>query len=103
MLTFRLQDLNAAWKAIHTAEGKLGAKANATATGLLAKARQLATAVPISEKEAGDPSIAGAFRAPKKGEKVAGRQAEFESRWDGLASKNYAEARALAEQALTAK
>jgi ABC-type Fe3+ transport system substrate-binding protein len=103
VLTFRLQDLNAAWKAIHTAESKLGTKANATAKGLLAKARQLASAVPITEKEAGDPSIAGAFRALKKGEKVAGRQAEFESRWDGFASKNYAEARTLAERALTAK
>ena len=59
-------------------------KANGTAQGLLAKARQLATAVPITEKEASDPTIAGAFRELKQGEKVAGRQAEFESRWDSL-------------------
>jgi ABC-type Fe3+ transport system substrate-binding protein len=103
ILTFRLKDLNAAWKAIQTAEAKLGAKANATARGLLTKARQLASAVPITEKESTDPSIAGAFQALKKGQKPAGRQAEFETRWDAAAVKNYAEAKALAEKALTAK
>ncbi len=59
--------------------------------------------MPITEKEASDPAIAGAFQALKTGQKAAGRQAEFESRWDAFASKNYAEARALAEKALTAK
>jgi ABC-type Fe3+ transport system substrate-binding protein len=103
IVTFRLRELNAAWKAIHTAETKLGAKASAAAKGLLSKARQLASAVPITEKESIDPAIAGAFQALKKGQKAAGRQAEFESRWDAAAVKNYAEARAMAEKALTAK
>jgi ABC-type Fe3+ transport system substrate-binding protein len=103
LITFRLKDLNAAWQAIHNAETKLGPRANAEAKRLIAQARSLASAVPITEKEASDPTIAGAFRPLKKGEKVAGRQAEFESRWDAVASKNYAEARALAEKALTAK
>ena len=31
------------------------------------------------------------------------RQAEFEEKWDSFAVKNYAEAKALAEKALTAK
>ena len=103
IVTFRLKDLNAAWKAIHTAETKLGPKASAAAKGLISKARQLATTVPITEKESIDPAIAGAFQALKAGQKAAGRQAEFESRWDAAAVKNYAEARALAEQALTTK
>jgi phosphoglycerate transport regulatory protein PgtC len=103
LVTFRLNDLNAAWKAIHAAEAKVGTGGSAEAKRLIAEARRLATAVPVTEKEASDPSIAGAFRALKKGEKAAGRQAEFESRWDDFAKKNYTEARALAEKALTAK
>jgi phosphoglycerate transport regulatory protein PgtC len=103
IVTFRLKELNAAWKAIQTAEAKLGPKASAAAKDMIAQARKLASTVPISEKEAGDPSIAGAFQVLKAGQKAAGRQAEFESRWDAAALKNYTEARALAEKALTAK
>ncbi|MPZ41384.1 MAG: extracellular solute-binding protein [Rhizobiales bacterium] len=103
VVTFRLKELNAAWKAIQTAEAKLGGKANATAKDLIAQARKLASTVPVTEKEAVDPSIAGAFQAVKKGQKAASRQAEFESRWDAAALKNYTEAKTLAERALTAK
>jgi ABC-type Fe3+ transport system substrate-binding protein len=103
IVTFRLKELNSAWKAIQTAETKLGAKANPAAKDLLTKARQLATAAPITEKESTDPSIAGAFTVLKAGQKPAGRQAEFESRWDAAALKNYTEARTLAERALSAK
>jgi hypothetical protein len=39
----------------------------------------------------------------KPGQKTAGRQAEFEEKWDAFAVKNYAEAKTLAEKALTAK
>lgn len=103
IVTFRLKDLNAAWRAIQTAETKLGGKASPAAKDLIAQARRLASAVPITEKEAIDPSITGAFQALKKGQKPAGRQAEFETRWDAAALKNYTEARTLAERALTAK
>jgi ABC-type Fe3+ transport system substrate-binding protein len=100
LITFRLKELTAAWKAIHEAEAK--AK-SAEARKLIAQARKLATAIPITEKEAGDPSIAGAFRSLKKGQKVAGRQAEFEEKWDAFVLKNYTEAKALAEKALAGK
>jgi phosphoglycerate transport regulatory protein PgtC len=103
IITFRLKDLNGAWRAIQIAEAKVGAKASPAAKKMLADARRLASTVPISEKEAADPAIAGSFRALKKGQKAAGRQAEFENRWDNAAVKNYGEAKALAEKALTAK
>jgi ABC-type Fe3+ transport system substrate-binding protein len=103
LITFRLKELNAAWKAIHDAEAKLGAGANPEARRLLAEARKRASAVPISEKEASDRAIAGAFQEVKLGRQVAGRQAEFEEKWDTFAAKNYAEAKGLAEKALTAK
>jgi phosphoglycerate transport regulatory protein PgtC len=99
LITFRLKELNAAWKAIHDAEKKLGKGGSAEAKKLIGEARRLATAVPITEKEASDKAIAAAFRDLKKGEKAAGRQAEFEEKWDSFAVKNYAEAKALAEKA----
>ncbi len=103
LITFRLKELNAAWKAIHDAESKLGSGASAEAKRLLGEARKLASAVPISEKEATDKAITGAFQEVKPGQKVAGRQAEFEEKWDTFAAKNYAEAKTLAEKALAAK
>jgi ABC-type Fe3+ transport system substrate-binding protein len=103
VVTFRLKELNAAWKAIHETERRLGTGANAAAKGLLAQARKLATTVPLTEKEAADPAIAGAFQALKPGQKPAGRQAEFEAKWDTATVKNFAEAKALAERALTAR
>jgi ABC-type Fe3+ transport system substrate-binding protein len=103
LITFRLKELNAAWKAVHDAENKLGTGGNAEAKRLIAEARKLATAVPITEKEASDKAISGSFQEVKPGQKVAGRQAEFEEKWDSFVVKNYAEAKALAEKAQTAK
>jgi len=103
LITFRLKELNAAWKAIHDGETKLGANAGAEAKRLIAEARKLATAVPVNEKEASDKAITAAFQELKPGQAAAGRQAEFEAKWDAFASKNYAEAKALAEKALAAK
>jgi ABC-type Fe3+ transport system substrate-binding protein len=103
IVTFRLKELNAAWKAIHEAEKKLGSGASAEAKRLLGEARKLATAIPVTEKEASDPAIAGSFHEVKKDKPVAARQAEFEQKWDAFASKNYADAQAMAEKALTAK
>ena len=103
LVTFRLKELNAAWKAIHDTEKKLGTGANAAAKKMLAEARKLATSVPITDKEASDTAIAGSFQQVKKGQKVAGRQAEFEEKWDSFAVKNYAEAKSLAEKAASAK
>jgi iron(III) transport system substrate-binding protein len=122
VVTFRLKELNAAWKAIHDAEKKhevamAGYKQAGDAAGrgvsvvyemtepvrLILAARGLASSVPITEKEAADPAIAGAFQEVKPGQKAAGRQAEFEARWDAAVVKSYADAKSLAERALTAR
>ena len=103
VITFRLKELNGAWKAIHDSEKKLGAKASPAAKKMLADARKLASAVPISGKEASDPAVMNSFHKLKEGEKAAGRQAEFEEKWDAAALKNYGEAKSLAEKALSAK
>jgi phosphoglycerate transport regulatory protein PgtC len=122
VVTFRLKELNAAWKAIHDAEKKheaamAGYKRAVYAAGrgvsvdyqmtepvrLILQARGLAGSVPITEKESGDPAIAGAFQEVKPGQKAAGRQAEFEAKWDAAVVKSYADAKSLAERALTAR
>jgi len=99
LITFRLKELNAAWKTIHDAEAKLGTNASDAAKRLIGDARRLASSVPVRESEAADKSIAGSFQEVKPGQKVAGRQAEFEEKWDSFAVKNYAEAKAFAEKA----
>src|SRR5215208_32081 len=52
LVTFRLKELNAAWKAIHDAEQKLRTGGSIEGKRLVAEARKLATSVPITEKEA---------------------------------------------------
>ena len=103
LITFRLKELNAAWKAIHDAETKLGTGASPEQKRLIADARKLATAMPVSEQEASDKAITASFQEVKAGQKAAGRQAEFEAKWDAFASKNYADAKATADKALAAK
>src|SRR5215212_6182953 len=57
LITFRLKELNAVWKTIQDAEKKLRAGARPEAKRLLAEARKLATAIPVTEQEASDPAI----------------------------------------------
>jgi phosphoglycerate transport regulatory protein PgtC len=103
LITFRLKELNAAWKAIHDAEAKLGQGASREARILLSEARKLATSIPITEKGAIDPAISGAFQEARKDRPVAGRQAEFESKWDSFATANYEGAKERVARALAAK
>ncbi len=103
LITFRLRELNAAWKAIHDAASSVGPNGSPEATRLLGEARVLASSVPITENEASDEAMAASFRELEPGQKAAGRQAEFEEKWDSYALKSYAEAKALAEKAASAR
>jgi hypothetical protein len=78
-------------------------KASRRRQGFAGAGAQARIGGPITEKESTDPAITGAFQPVKEARRAAGRQAEFESRWDAAALKNYTEARQLAERALTAK
>jgi ABC-type Fe3+ transport system substrate-binding protein len=102
LITFRLKELNEAWKAIHAAEAAIAKKSTPEAQRLLGEARQKATAMPVAEKEANDPSVAGAFQPRQKDKPVPVRQAEYEEQWDNFAKRSYAEAKSLAEQAARA-
>lgn len=103
LITFRLNELKEAWKAIHAAEAQLAQRDNAEARRLVAEARAKATAVPITEAQSLDPQIAGAFQPTRPDRPAGARQAQIEEQWDTFARTNYAEAKRLAEQALRAR
>lgn len=97
LVTFQLDNLKAATKALHEAETALAKKDNPQARALVKEARDLMAAMPITEAQAASPEIAGAFTGAK--EKGA-RQAELEQQWASFAKSRYQEAQSKAEQAL---
>ncbi|WP_142846800.1 ABC transporter substrate-binding protein [Telmatospirillum sp. J64-1] len=96
LVTFQLAELKTATQAIQRAEIALEKKDNAEARALVEEARALIAAMPITEAQASDPSIAGAFG----GGGGEARQAELEQGWASFARTNYGNARQKAEQAL---
>nr|MBC8159476.1 ABC transporter substrate-binding protein [Alphaproteobacteria bacterium] len=106
MITYRREDLASAAKAIQEAEMALSGKSNAKAAGLIAEARALVAAVPMTEAEAVDAQYPGVFtsdvfkKRKKASAKVPPRQAEVEEKWDSFCLKNYKDAQAKAEKAL---
>ena len=102
MITYRLDDLRAATKALQDAEAALAAKPDEEAAKLVARGWELVAALPIDEAKSLDPEFAGIFKKKRKKatDKVTGRQAEVEQEWDDFVRANYAEAKALAEKAL---
>lgn len=101
MITYRLDDLRAATKAIQDAEAALSGKSNAEAQKLIAEARALVGAVPIDEATALNKDFAGIFKKKRRKatDKVTGRQAEVEADWDNMVKANYTRAKQLAEKA----
>ena len=97
MITFQLDNIKSATKAVHEAEAALAKKDNAEARALVKEARDLIAAMPISEEQASSPEIAGAFTG---GKQKGARQAELEQQWAAFAREHYAQAQAKAEQAL---
>jgi ABC-type Fe3+ transport system substrate-binding protein len=101
MMTYRLDDLRSAVKAIQDAKAKAEGKSNADAAKLIAEAEALVARVPISEAEAGKKEFNAIFKKKRKKAttKVTGRQAEIEQQWDEETKANYAKAKELAEKA----
>ena len=102
LITFQLDDLKAATRAIHQAEAALAKKPNDKGKALLAEARDLVAAMPVTAQEAADPQLAGAFTVERKSatDAVPERQAQVEQKWAAFAKQNYAAARKKAEEAL---
>ncbi|MES9956839.1 MAG: extracellular solute-binding protein [Sedimenticola sp.] len=95
MITYRMDDLKAATKAVQDAEAANGDKK------LIDEAKALIAAVPITETQAADPDFAKIFKKKRKKatDKVTGRQAEVEQQWDDMVKANYAKAIVLANKA----
>lgn len=101
MITYRLDDLRAAVAAVQAAEAAHPAGTNPEAEALIAEARALIEALPITEEQAADPAFAAVFQVSRRSAdtEVVGRQAEVEQAWDTFVTDNYARARDLAERA----
>ena len=96
LITFQLDGLKAATKAVHDAEAALAKKDNAQGRALLKEARDLIAAMPVTAAQAESREVAGAFTGAK--EKGA-RQAELEQQWAAFGKQHYAQARVKAEEA----
>jgi ABC-type Fe3+ transport system substrate-binding protein len=101
MITYRIDELRAATKAIQEAEAAMAGKSNTKAAKLIAEARAAVNATPITEAEAGEKGYNKIFKKKRKkaSVKVTGRQAEIEGQWDDIVKANYAKAKELAEKA----
>jgi ABC-type Fe3+ transport system substrate-binding protein len=97
LITFQLEPLKAATKAVYDAEAALAKKNNDKARALVKEARDLIAVMPITEDQASSAEIRGAFTGAK--EKGA-RQAELENQWSAFARERYGQAKAKAEEAL---
>jgi len=94
IISFQLDGLKGATKAIHDAEAALAKKDNAQGRTLVKEARDLIAAMPLGETQAAE--ARSAFTGAK--EKGA-RQAELEQQWAAFAKDRYAQAKGKAEQA----
>ena len=101
MITYRLEDLRDATKAIQDAEAAIAGKSNAAAADLIAQAKALVSEVPVDAAMASNEDFNAIFKKKRKKAttKVTGRQAEVEQKWDTLVKANYAKAQSLAEKA----
>ena len=101
MVTYRLNDLRAATKAIQAAEAQMSGKKNMAAKKMLDEAKALVAKVPITAAQASKKEFNAIFKKKRKKAttKVTGRQAEIEREWDAQVKANYAKAKALAEKA----
>lgn len=100
-ITFRLKELQAATKAIQSAEAKLAAsgKPNAQASDLIRQARELAYSPIVSASLASQPEFLKLFAANKKEVAVAKQITGLEESWNRKARENYGKAVELAQQA----
>jgi len=97
LITFRVRKLNRVWAAIHRAEALLRNSSNADAATSIAKARRLASEVPISAPLSMDPEFTSIFIRKQRGRSVPDQQLNLEKTWDETVTRNLLEALRIAE------
>ena len=97
VITFRLKELQAASKAIHDADKRLGSRAGANAQ--LAEAKKLAWTPPLDAAKAQDKELLATFKAKKGDDAAVKRKTQVEEEWSSKARANYLRAAELANAA----
>ncbi|MEJ7668335.1 MAG: extracellular solute-binding protein [Casimicrobiaceae bacterium] len=95
IITFRLKELQAATKAIHDAEKRLGGRLSPQ----LEEAKQLAWTSPVNAQQSKDKEVLAVFNAKKGDEAGTRRKTQLEEEWSSKAKANYARAVELANAA----
>jgi hypothetical protein len=96
LITFQLDGLKAATKAIHAAEEALAKKSNLPGRALVTQARDLVAKMPVTADQSASAEIIAAFTGDKQ---KSARQAELEQQWAASAKAAYAEAESKANEA----
>ena len=95
IVTFRLKELQAATKAIHEAEKRLGGRSSPQ----LEEAKKLAWTPPLDARQAQDKELLAVFKAKKGDEAATRRKTQLEEEWNSKARANYMRAAELANGA----
>jgi phosphoglycerate transport regulatory protein PgtC len=95
VITFRHKELQAATKAIHEAEKRLGGRSSPQ----LEEAKRLAWTAPVSAQQAQDKDLLRVFAAKKGDEAAVRRKTQVEEEWNSKARANYIRAAELASTA----
>lgn len=97
-ITFQLDALKRATKALHEAEAALSESGNQDAKAMVDEARKLIGAVPFDAEKAASKEFEDAFKGSSETQKDV-RQAELEQRWAEFARKNYEQAATILTEA----
>jgi len=97
LITFRVRTFNKVWAAIHRAESLAATSPTPAANEAIAKARALATRVPVTAQEAANPAFADVFIRKQRGRSVPERQARNEAAWNEATEQNLRDALRIAE------
>jgi len=102
MITYRLEDLSDATKALQEASMLLAKNDNPKAKKLIAEGWALIDATPVSDELSLKDDFTAVFKTKRKKrtDKVYGRQAEVEEKWDREVKDNYQKAKTLAHLAI---
>jgi phosphoglycerate transport regulatory protein PgtC len=95
IITFRHKELQAATKAIHDADKRLGGRSSPP----LDEAKRLAWNPPITAQQAQDKELLALFKAQKGDDAATRRKTQVEEEWSSKAKANYARAVELANAA----
>ena len=95
VITFRHKELQAATKAIHDADKRLGGRASPQ----LEEAKKLAWTVPVATQQTQDKAVLAVFAAKKGDDAALKRKTQIEEEWSSKARANYVRAAELANAA----